>query len=180
MDARNRVAHFTGDLSAREALRYLDAMRELSAAVGAHAHADAIERIYEQQSAADAPRPLLQPGRPPTAQPVVRPAGRHSGPPAPPDGHAAEGAARHRAARSKYGALYRHLTALTGPEWRTSFSEIESVLGFDLPASARRYPAWWANEKGGSGHSQKRAWQEAGWRTGNLNLAAETVVFERA
>jgi len=35
MDARNRVAHFAGDLSAREALRYLDAMRELAIAVGA-------------------------------------------------------------------------------------------------------------------------------------------------
>ncbi len=34
MDARNSAAHYSGELPAREALRYLDAMRELSAAVG--------------------------------------------------------------------------------------------------------------------------------------------------
>ena len=35
MDARNTVAHFSGDLSSREALRYLDALREVAASIDA-------------------------------------------------------------------------------------------------------------------------------------------------
>ena len=75
--------------------------------------------------------------------------------------------------------MHRWMNA-AGPDWRASFAEVEAVLGFRLPDSARRHPAWWANRKSGSGHSHARAWQEAGWQTGDLNLTAETVVFERA
>ena len=83
-----------------------------------------------------------------------------------------------RAMRGKYAPLYRYLTTRTGLQWQTSFGEIETVLGFDLPASARRHRPWWANEDGG-GHSHARAWREAGWRTRDVNLRAETLVFER-
>ena len=53
MDARNSAAHYSGELPAREALRYLDAMRELSAAVGATQQATNIERLYDEQRAAN-------------------------------------------------------------------------------------------------------------------------------
>ena len=49
LDARHSVAHFTGAMTAREALRFLDAMRELSAAIGATPQAKAIEVLYEEQ-----------------------------------------------------------------------------------------------------------------------------------
>ncbi len=49
MDARNRAAHYSGEFPAREALRYLDAMRELSAAVGATQQATIIEGLYNEQ-----------------------------------------------------------------------------------------------------------------------------------
>ena len=52
MDARNRSAHFTGELSTREALRYLDAMCELAAAAGTIAQAEIIEKIYVEQAQA--------------------------------------------------------------------------------------------------------------------------------
>ena len=45
--------------------------------------------------------------------------------------------AREAAARGKYAPLYRRLAAMDGPRWRVSFGEIEAILGFDLPASAR-------------------------------------------
>ena len=45
LDARNSAAHFTGDLGPREALRYLDAMRELLAAVGAAPQAAIVEGL---------------------------------------------------------------------------------------------------------------------------------------
>ena len=53
MDARNATAHFTGSMDAREALRHLDAMRELLAAVGAKPQAAVLEKLYEEQRAAD-------------------------------------------------------------------------------------------------------------------------------
>ena len=49
MDARNSVAHFTGQMSAREALRYLDAVRELAFAGGAGAQVKLIGELYEEQ-----------------------------------------------------------------------------------------------------------------------------------
>ena len=49
MDARNSAAHYSGEFRAREALRYLDAMRELSAAVGATQQATIIEGLYDEQ-----------------------------------------------------------------------------------------------------------------------------------
>lgn len=79
---------------------------------------------------------------------------------------------------SKYNPLRAHLDALQGNEWRASFNDIENVLGFKLPASAYEYQAWWANQSG-SGHTQSAAWQEAGWKTEDLDLARRTVKFVR-
>ncbi|MDE0150074.1 MAG: Swt1 family HEPN domain-containing protein [Rhodospirillaceae bacterium] len=179
MDARNRVAHFSGEMSGREALRYLDAMREVSAAVGAVRHADVIEQIYEDQRRADNTKTGPPPVAPASGEAVGerREAGRMHGPPA---GAVSRASFRSRSAIGKYEPLFHHLTALEVAEWHASFREIEAVLGFALPASARRHPAWWSNQKSGAGPIQSRAWQEAGWRTGSLNLAVETIVFERA
>jgi hypothetical protein len=87
---------------------------------------------------------------------------------------------RRAAARGKYAPLFRHLSALDGPEWSTSFAEIERILGFALPDSARIYRPWWANQRSGGGHSHALAWQAAGWRTRAVDLEAETLAFERA
>ena len=57
LDARNAAAHFAGRMEDREALRYLDAMRELCLAVGAGAQTKRIEGLYEQQQAASAHPP---------------------------------------------------------------------------------------------------------------------------
>ena len=53
LDARNSVAHFSGEMTAREALRHLDAMRELLAAVGAKDAEAAVEALYEEQRKAN-------------------------------------------------------------------------------------------------------------------------------
>lgn len=60
------------------------------------------------------------------------------------------------------------------------FEQIEGVLGFDLPVTARKRPQWWANEQGKSTHVQSQAWLDAGFETRNLDLAAETVDFDPA
>lgn len=77
----------------------------------------------------------------------------------------------------KYAPLVEHLKEQTSDLWRATFTEIEKILGSPLPASARNYPAWWANEKGGS--AQRASWTTAGWQTENLNLTAGRVDFRR-
>ncbi len=42
---------------------------------------------------------------------------------------------------SKYESLADYLRSLTTNEWNASFSEIERILRFPLPASAHNYPA---------------------------------------
>lgn len=86
---------------------------------------------------------------------------------------------REAAARGKYAPLYRHLVAMAGPDWRTSFAEVEAVLGFRLPDSARLHRPWWANSAKANGHSHALAWQAAGWKTGEVDLETETLVFAR-
>ncbi len=78
---------------------------------------------------------------------------------------------------SKYDPLRRYLSALTTPTWHASFADVEHIVGFPLPVSARLYPAWWANSQ--DNIPQHRAWLDAGWRTSGLNLAGGFVFFER-
>ena len=88
---------------------------------------------------------------------------------------------RDAAARGKYAPLYRHLlSARPEPKWRTTFGELEGILGFRLPDSARLHRPWWSNSKKGSGHSHALAWQAAGWRTREVDIEAETLVFARS
>lgn len=77
---------------------------------------------------------------------------------------------------NKYFELKKYLDVLTVDSWETTFDEIEEILGFRLPDSARKYPAWWSNSTG-SQHSQSSSWQDVGWKTKNLNLSSETVCF---
>ncbi len=76
----------------------------------------------------------------------------------------------------KYSALRDHLEALDENHWKATFKDIEEVLGFRLPQSARNYQAWWANQRT-EGHVQCRSWLDAGWETYWLNLESEKVTF---
>ena len=86
---------------------------------------------------------------------------------------------RKMAVRGKYQRLYTHLCGLATEEWRTSFGEIEAVIGFELPASARLHRPWWSNQSGGNGHSQALAWSAAGWETADVDMDAETLLLRR-
>jgi hypothetical protein len=77
---------------------------------------------------------------------------------------------------SKYARLQDHLRALDADEWRPTFGEVECVLGFTLPSSARAHPAWSANNRD---HSYSSAWLDAGWHTEDLSLTAERITFRR-
>ena len=86
---------------------------------------------------------------------------------------------REAAARGKYAPLHRFLCARAAPKWQATFAEIEAILGFRLPDSARLHRPWWSNQRKGGGHSHALAWQGAGWRTRAVDLDMETLVFER-
>lgn len=77
----------------------------------------------------------------------------------------------------KYEPLTHYLENQAEEIWDASFSDVERVLGFALPRSAREYAAWWANQE--PGHSQTLGWRNAGWETGNVDLAARKVRFMR-
>lgn len=78
---------------------------------------------------------------------------------------------------SRYEPLRRFLSAHEGETVRMSFREIERVLGFALPPSARQYQAWWAND---SKHSQAKSWIGAGTKSGQVDIAGQSVTFTRA
>ncbi len=64
------------------------------------------------------------------------------------------------AMQSKYAPLYHHLCERDGHEWYASFAEIEKILGFPLPKSAR-------------------TWMAARWVTQEVNPAKGHLIFRR-
>lgn len=76
---------------------------------------------------------------------------------------------------SKYDKLTRYLEGEQGNNLFLNLGAIESILGFELPPSARQYPAWWANQ----GRGQSLAWQSAGWKTVDVSLSLGSISFVR-
>ena len=80
----------------------------------------------------------------------------------------------------KYDRLGRHLSGLDRSQKHTlTFDQIESLLGFALPRSAKSYQAWWANQKNGR-HVQANSWLDEGWVTEDLSLAERRVTFAQS
>jgi hypothetical protein len=79
---------------------------------------------------------------------------------------------------SKYARLGQHLRNTPEDRIRLPFEDVEAILGFDLPKSARTFAPWWANDDGGS-HVQAQSWMQAGWRTCDVDVPGEQVTFER-
>jgi hypothetical protein len=77
----------------------------------------------------------------------------------------------------KYEPLKRYLEAIGEAAVPLSFEEIEQILGAPLPASARKYAAWWANSP--SNHVNAKAWLGAGYVSERVDLRGERLVFAR-
>lgn len=58
---------------------------------------------------------------------------------------------------------------------RLQFSQVEGILGNDLPTSAHKDPEWWT--KSNSVHA--KAWKRIGWSVKEVNLEDKTVTFTR-
>jgi hypothetical protein len=83
------------------------------------------------------------------------------------------GAARPMA--EDYHRLTDFLLACQANEVQLSFADIERILGWPLPQTART-AAWWGNT-----HStrQGQAWLAAGWRANTRGIRARMVTFTR-
>ena len=77
---------------------------------------------------------------------------------------------------SKYDSLTAYLLTLEGKPWEATLSDVEKVLGFELPASAHSWYAWWSNPP----RTQSRAWLNAGYRVVNVDLDKKQVTFKPA
>lgn len=77
----------------------------------------------------------------------------------------------------KYTPLEEFLASADKREIRLTFSEIESIIGTPLPASAYAYRPWWAN--GDHTHTQSLAWLNAGLKVEQVDLARQTVLFRK-
>lgn len=77
---------------------------------------------------------------------------------------------------SKYQPLSDRLAAHGADEWRTTFEEIEKLLGFPLPKTARAGKAWWSNA---SDKPHVRAWTAHGWEAHDLDQALGAITFRR-
>lgn len=57
-----------------------------------------------------------------------------------------------------------------------SFDEVENIIQYKLPKSARAHRAWWANNPS---HPQAAQWLDVGWRAQSINMNNERVTFAR-
>jgi hypothetical protein len=79
----------------------------------------------------------------------------------------------------KYDPLFEFLCRRPSEALELTFQEVETVVGA-LPASARRYSAWWANEAEGGRHVQARAWLNAGREVELVDVSRGRVRFSVA
>jgi len=80
----------------------------------------------------------------------------------------------------KYSPLEKYLRDLPKDqrEVTLSFEQIEGIIHGKLPPSAYGYSQWWEHETEGN-HINTRAWANAGWRIGMLDLQRKHVKLKR-
>lgn len=76
---------------------------------------------------------------------------------------------------SKYWPLYDYLQKQYPNTVTLTFTQIESILGTSLPASARKNRSWWSNRSQGSWHTP--TWMNVGYHTSDVDVEKETITF---
>ena len=79
---------------------------------------------------------------------------------------------------SKYSPLADHLRGSRQNSVAMTFSDIERIIGAELPQSAFTHRAWWSNNP--TNNVMTRAWLEAGYTTAEVDMAAHNLVFRKA
>lgn len=78
-----------------------------------------------------------------------------------------------------YEPLFHRLRAVGDGPVEMTFADVDELVG-GLPASARRYSAWWLDASSATTHVQARAWLDGGRRVEGVDLTNGTVRFTRA
>jgi hypothetical protein len=79
----------------------------------------------------------------------------------------------------EYRALHKFLSTRFADSVVLTFSQIEDLLGFTLPDTARSHRDWWAEgSSSGIPSVQSRSWAQAN-RSARPNFSAMTVTFDR-
>jgi hypothetical protein len=78
---------------------------------------------------------------------------------------------------SKYEPLTRHLAKHQQARVPMAFDELERLLGFGLPPSARKHRAWWSNNPSNS--VMTKAWLAAGFQSEQVDLEGGRLVFAK-
>ena len=77
----------------------------------------------------------------------------------------------------KYEPLRRFLERQGASEVRMTFSEIEAVVGFALPAKSKSDRPWWSNNP--NNNVMTKEWLAAGYRTEQVNIEQGKLVFRK-
>jgi hypothetical protein len=77
---------------------------------------------------------------------------------------------------SKYDPLGDFLRTQPKEAVPLRFADIAKIVGHRLPRSAR-YPAWWSNNE--TNNVMTKVWLDAGFRTEQVDVAHEKLVFRR-
>lgn len=78
---------------------------------------------------------------------------------------------------SKYDVLADYLKKCGKIVIRLSFDTIEEILGFELPMSAHKHQAWWANAT--TSHPYAAGWLSAGYKVSAFNQTDKWVEFTK-
>lgn len=78
---------------------------------------------------------------------------------------------------SKYAPLADYLKKQGRDRVPMTFAEIERITGAKLPPSATRHRPWWSNNPNNS--VMTRVWLDAGFESGEVDMAGRKLVFKR-
>lgn len=78
---------------------------------------------------------------------------------------------------SKYYPLFEHLNGSNQAAVTLTFTEVETLMGCSLPASALKKKNWWSNRDSPSA-LQAGAWVSAGYQVESVDLIQKTVTFK--
>ena len=80
---------------------------------------------------------------------------------------------------SKYAVLGQFLNSVSVREITLTFAEVEEILGFELPPSARRGKGFWINTVNDFVPPCGPGWVSVGWRVVSRDVEKEMVTFEK-
>ena len=80
---------------------------------------------------------------------------------------------------SKYSQFATYLESLSINEITVLFSDFEKIIKNNLPPTARKHRAWWANSTSDITHPWAKSWLDSGWMVIQVDLIEQYVILSR-